>query len=94
MKAVIMAAARSGVALEINSHDLRLDLRDIHARMAVEAGVPLCINTDAHQREDMDKIIYGILTARRAWARAGNVLNTWPWEAIRGRQECRRSGNY
>ena len=94
MKAVIMAAARSGVALEINSHDLRLDLRDIHARMAVEAAVPLCINTDAHQREDMDKMIYGILTARRAWAQPGNVINTWPWDRIRRRQESRRNGSF
>lgn len=94
MKAVIMAAARSGVALEINSHDLRLDLRDIHARMAVEAAVPLCINTDAHQREDMDKMIYGILTARRAWAQPGNVINTWPWDMIRRRQETRRNGSF
>ena len=94
MKAVIMAAARSGVALEINSHDLRLDLRDIHARMAVEAAVPLCINTDAHQREDMDKMIYGILTARRAWAQPGNVINTWPWDMIRRRQESRRNGSF
>ncbi len=94
IKAVVMAAARSGVALEINSHELRLDLRDTHARMAVEAGVPLCINTDAHQREDMDKIIYGIETARRAWARPGNVINTWPWDAIRQRQQSRRSGHF
>ena len=94
MKAVIMAAARSGVALEINSHDLRLDLRDIHARMAVEAAVPLCINTDAHQREDMDKMIYGILTARRAWAQPGNVINTWPWDMIRRCQESRRNGSF
>jgi len=94
MKAVIMAAARSGMALEINSHDLRLDLRDAHARMAVEAAVPLCINTDAHQREDMDKMIYGILTARRAWAQPGNIINTWPWDRIRRRQESRRNGSF
>ena len=94
MKAVVMAAARSGVALEINSHDLRLDLRDIHARLAVEMAVPLCINTDAHQREDMDKIIFGILTARRAWATAENVINTWPWEKIRQRRESRRNGTF
>ncbi len=94
MKAVVMAAARSGVALEINSHDLRLDLRDTHARLAVEAGVPLCINTDAHQREDMDKIIYGILTARRAWARPGNIINTWSWDAILRRQTSRRAGGF
>jgi DNA polymerase (family 10) len=94
MRAVVMAAARSGVALEINSHDLRLDLRDTHARLAVEAAVPLCINTDAHQREDMAKIIYGIETARRAWARPGDVINTWPWDAINRRQQSRRSGSF
>lgn len=94
MKAVIMAAARSGAAMEINSHDLRLDLRDIHARLAVEASVPLCINTDAHQHEDMDKIKYGILTARRAWARPENVINSWPWDKIRKRRESRRNGDF
>ncbi|HTV49407.1 MAG TPA: PHP domain-containing protein [Phycisphaerae bacterium] len=82
MQRVIFAAARGGVALEINAHDLRLDLRDVHVRMAVEAGVPLCINTDAHGAADMDNLIYGVITARRGWARAQNVLNTWPLEKM------------
>ncbi len=91
MADVISAAARGGTALEINAQELRLDLRDAHAHLAVRAGVPLCINTDAHSLEDMDKIIYGILTARRAWARADDVLNTWPLEKIRRRRWQRRS---
>jgi len=90
MQRVIFAAARGGVVLEINSHDLRLDLRDAHARMAVEAGVPLCINTDAHGAADMDNLIYGVITARRAWARTQNVLNAWPLEKVLAWQKERR----
>ena len=80
MSQVIFAAARHGVALEINAHFYRLDLRDIHARMAVDARVPLCINTDAHGFADFENLRYGILTARRAWATPENVLNAWPVE--------------
>ncbi len=76
MPRVVMAALRSGVALEINANDMRLDLRDTHVRLAVEAGVPLCINTDAHSIEDFSQIDYGVLTARRGWARKANILNT------------------
>ncbi|HEX9028103.1 MAG TPA: DNA polymerase/3'-5' exonuclease PolX, partial [Anaerolineales bacterium] len=48
MDAVFAAAVESGVALEINAHPARLDLNDIHARRALELGIPLCVNTDAH----------------------------------------------
>ena len=93
MQRVVMAALRSGGALEINAHDMRLDLRDVHARLAVEAGVPLCIDTDAHQLTDFDKLPFGVATARRAWARAENVLNTWPLEKILTWQKKRRQGD-
>ncbi len=76
MQKVIFAAAREGVALELNANDHRLDLRDVHLKMAREAGVPICINTDAHSFENLNQMIYGILTARRGWLRAGDVLNT------------------
>jgi DNA polymerase (family 10) len=75
MQKVVFAAARSGVALEINANYHRLDLRDVHVRMAVEAGVPICIDTDAHSFSDFDQMVYGVLTARRGWARKGDVLN-------------------
>ncbi len=76
MAKVIMAAARAGTAMEINANYHRLDLRDMHVKMAVDAGVTICINTDAHGFADFDQMIYGILTARRGWARKGDVLNT------------------
>ena len=71
------AAAARDVALEINAHHFRLDLRDTHVRAAVEAGAKICINTDAHSIEDLDMMRYGVLTARRGWATADDVLNTW-----------------
>jgi DNA polymerase (family 10) len=73
---VIFAASRHGVAMEINAHYYRLDLRDQHVKMTVDAGVPVCINTDAHGLEDFNQMRYGILTARRGWAKKTDVLNT------------------
>ncbi len=92
MARVVFAAARYGNALEINATDQRLDLRDRHARLAVEARVPLCINTDAHSTQDMDRLNFGILTARRAWVRAADVINTWPLDKMRTWQQHRRTG--
>ncbi len=77
MGALIKAAAECGTALEINSSDYRLDLRDTHAKAAIEAGVLLAINTDAHAAPDLENIQYGVLTARRAWATTENVVNTF-----------------
>lgn len=73
--ALIRAAAARGVALEINANHHRLDLRDTHARAAIEAGCKLSINTDAHGPADLDELGYGVLTARRAGARAADVVN-------------------
>lgn len=77
MDAVLAAAAHSGVALEINAHPSRLDLEDIYARRAVELGIPLSINTDAHSPADMDLMHFGVATARRGWVEAEQVINTW-----------------
>ncbi len=82
MEKVIFAAARSGIALEINANTHRLDLRDTHARLAVQANVPICINTDAHSYSDFDELQCGILTARRAWATPQHILNTRPLAAF------------
>ncbi|MDH3584650.1 MAG: DNA polymerase/3'-5' exonuclease PolX [Phycisphaerae bacterium] len=75
MAKLIQAAAETGTALEINAHHWRLDLRDTHARAAIEAGALLAINTDAHGPGDLDHLGFGILTARRAWAEAKHVVN-------------------
>jgi DNA polymerase (family 10) len=80
MDEVFKAARQSGTALEINSNPRRLDLEAQYARRAVELGIPLSINTDAHAPEQMDLLHFGVLTARRGWVEASSVINTWPLE--------------
>jgi DNA polymerase (family 10) len=77
MDAVLAAAAKAGVIMEINAHPARLDLDDVHARRAKELGIKLSINTDAHSAADLDLIHFGVSTARRGWLEAGDVVNTW-----------------
>ncbi|QOJ15719.1 MAG: DNA polymerase/3'-5' exonuclease PolX [Planctomycetia bacterium] len=88
--AVSRAAARTGTALEINASAYRLDLRDVHARLARDNGATICIDTDAHAVEQLDQMRFGVLTARRAWLRRDDVLNTRPIEAIRAFVTARR----
>jgi DNA polymerase (family 10) len=76
--AVLAAAAETGTILEINAHPARLDLRDSHVRRAVELGVRIAINTDAHRPGEFDNRRYGVATAQRGWATAADVVNTWP----------------
>ncbi len=78
MEAVLSAAARHKVAMELNAYPDRLDLCDRHLRMAKERGVKIVINTDSHHTTHMEKIKYGILQARRAWLSKDDVLNTLP----------------
>ncbi len=75
---IAAAAAAHNVALEINAHPYRLDLRDTHVRAAVEAGAKLMINTDAHSIGDLDTMHFGVLTARRGWATPDDVVNALP----------------
>ncbi|HUS90725.1 MAG TPA: DNA polymerase/3'-5' exonuclease PolX [Phycisphaerae bacterium] len=75
---IAAAAAAHDVALEINAHPWRLDLRDTHVRAAVAAGAKLLINTDSHKTADLDLMRFGVATARRGWATAADVLNTLP----------------
>jgi DNA polymerase (family 10) len=72
------------VALEINASPHRLDLSDIHARLAQEWGAKLTINTDAHRAEQLALMPYGVMTARRGWVRAETVINTWSRDELRG----------
>lgn len=82
MTQVIAAAAERGIALEINANHHRLDLRDTHARAALEKGVKLAINTDAHGPADLDQLLYGVTTARRAGATKDDVINTMSKNAL------------
>jgi DNA polymerase (family 10) len=78
MTAVLTAAAKHRVAMELNSYPDRLDLNDVHLRQAKQQGVKIVINTDSHQTSHMEKIRYGILQGRRAWLTKDDVLNTLP----------------
>jgi DNA polymerase (family X) len=76
MDAILTAAAKHKVAMELNSYPDRLDLNDVHLRQAKQRGVRIVINTDSHHTSHLDKIRYGILQARRAWLTKDDVLNT------------------
>ncbi len=71
------AAAEHDVALELNSNFMRLDLRDTHIAIAVEAGALIAIDCDVHSPSDFDQLRYGILTARRGGLTADRCINTW-----------------
>jgi len=76
--AVIDAAVRLGVALEINSQVDRLDLAEGHARLARDRGARLVVSSDAHSRHAIANLRWGITVARRAWLEPAHVLNTRP----------------
>ena len=78
--AIIEAAVRTQTMLEINSAPDRRDLNDIHARAAARAGARIVINSDSHGVNTLGTTRWGIVTARRAWLTADDVLNTRPWE--------------
>jgi len=70
------AAADHDTALEINANPARLDLSGHAVKRAIESGATVVINTDAHSPRDFELVRYGVHTARRGWAEAGDVLNT------------------
>ena len=82
-EALLRTAAENQVAMELNAYPDRLDLNDVHLRMARDHGVKIVINTDAHHTSHFEKIKYGILQARRAWLTPKDVLNTLPEKEFR-----------
>ncbi len=79
---VIAAAAEHGTMIEINGSPRRRDLNEGHARMAAEAGVTICLNTDAHRTSTMENMIYGVATARRAGLTKDQIANTRAWRSF------------
>ena len=73
---IIEKAKERSIILEINAQPDRLDLNDIHARLAGERGAKLCISTDAHSADSLKLMRYGIGVARRAWLQKKDVVNT------------------
>ncbi len=89
LDAIIKAAAETGTALEVNSIPGRLDLDDVHVRRALEMGVQVAINSDAHHPGGLDSLSYGLATARRGWATAPDVLNSLTLDEIRAWRQAR-----
>lgn len=87
---VFRAAAANNVALEINASIGRLDLNDVLARRAKEAGCLIAINSDAHHPREFD-VRFGITQARRAWLTKRDVINTWSCDELRAWIASRRS---
>jgi DNA polymerase (family 10) len=82
MEAIIKACIDHHVALEINGSPSRMDLNDVHVKMAHDMGAKFVISTDSHHSSHMGFLHYGILTARRGWLTKEAVLNTWPLEKL------------
>jgi DNA polymerase (family 10) len=78
MEKILNAAKKNGVAVECNAYPDRLDLNDVHLRMARERGVKVVISTDAHSTTHFRMMKYGVITARRGWLEKKHVLNTLP----------------
>ena len=77
------ACARTGTALEINSHPDRLDLASDYIRLARRHGVKFSIDSDAHSIGHLAHMRYGIGTAQRGWLTPDDVINTWPLDQLR-----------
>jgi len=79
---IIEVARETGTALEINSFPERLDLKDTNIRKAIQKGVKLVINTDAHHRDHLQFMRFGIAQARRGWAEKNDIINTWSLDKL------------
>ncbi len=79
---ILACAAENGVAMELNAHPARLDLRDIDLMAARKRGVKIVISTDAHSTADLNLMPYGVEQARRAWLEPTDVLNTLPVDQL------------
>ncbi|MDQ5853703.1 MAG: PHP domain-containing protein, partial [Chloroflexota bacterium] len=82
MDTILTAAAQSGVVLEVDGSYPRLDLDAEYVKRAIDLGIRIAVDSDAHHPRELDGVDYGVLTARRGWATRRDVVNAWPWEAI------------
>jgi DNA polymerase (family 10) len=82
MEKILDAAKEHGVVMECNAYPDRLDLKDVHLRMAKERGVKIVVSTDAHSTTHLKFMKYGVITARRGWIEKKDVVNTLPVEEL------------
>ncbi|MES1246640.1 MAG: DNA polymerase/3'-5' exonuclease PolX [Actinomycetota bacterium] len=79
---VIERALELGVFLEVNGQPDRLDLRDVHARAAKEAGLKLVLDSDAHEVRSQAYVELAVAQARRGWLTKDDVVNTRTWKQL------------
>ena len=82
MEGILDAAKEHGVVMETNAYPDRLDLKDVHLRMAKDRGVKIVISTDSHTTQNLTFMKYGVSTARRGWLEKSDVINTLPLDAF------------
>ncbi len=78
MEKILDAAQKHGVVVECNAYPDRLDLKDVHLRMAKQRGLKIVISTDSHATKQLALMKYGVTTARRGWIEKTDVINTLP----------------
>ena len=83
LEKVIAGAKERSSVLEINAHPSRLDLDDVHARAAKDAGVLIAISSDANSTVGLANIRFGVDQARRGWLEPNDVLNTRNWPELK-----------
>ncbi|RMH04869.1 MAG: DNA polymerase/3'-5' exonuclease PolX, partial [Nitrospirae bacterium] len=83
MERVLEAARERGCFLEVNAQPVRLDLSDVHCKMAKDFGIKVAISSDAHRLSDLDLMRFGIGQARRGWLEPQDVLNTRSWPELK-----------
>jgi DNA polymerase (family 10) len=79
---IFSIAQETGTILEVNSQPKRLDLKDIHVKMAIKYGCQLAVNTDSHHAHDLGYMELGVATARRGWAEKKDIVNTRPLKKL------------
>jgi DNA polymerase (family X) len=83
LEQVVAVAVENRVCLEVNAYPARLDLNDVHVRMARDMGALISVNSDSHHTEMLGYISYGVDTARRGWLEKEDVINTFPISRLR-----------
>jgi DNA polymerase (family 10) len=83
MEQTMAAALERGCFLEVNAQPVRLDLTDLHCKMAKDMGVKVAISTDAHRTTDLEFMRFGVGQARRGWLEPTDIINTQPLNKLK-----------
>jgi len=83
MEQIMAAALERGCFLEVNAQPVRLDLTDLHCKMAKDMGVKVVISTDAHRTTDLEFMRFGVGQARRGWLEPTDIINTLPLNKLK-----------